>query len=56
MYHLKSIIKNLYDSFFFEFFFTTHFNRYCKDPKTIILCVVPANADITTSDGLMMAR
>ncbi|KAL4504370.1 hypothetical protein ABPG72_009816 [Tetrahymena utriculariae] len=30
--------------------------RYCKDPKTIILCVIPANADITTSDGLMMAR
>lgn len=30
--------------------------RYCRDPKTIILCVIPANADITTSDGLMMAR
>ena len=29
--------------------------RYCKDPLTIILCVVAANADITTSDGLQMA-
>ena len=28
--------------------------RYCKDPLTIILCVVAANADITTSDGLQM--
>lgn len=26
--------------------------RYVGDPRTIILCVVPANADITTSDGL----
>ena len=30
--------------------------RYVKDPRTIILCVVPANADITTSDALQMAR
>jgi dynamin 1-like protein len=30
-------------------------SRYCKDPRTIILCVVPANADITTSDALQMA-
>ncbi len=30
--------------------------RYCKDPKTIILTVIPANADITTSDGLLMAK
>jgi len=30
--------------------------RYCGDPRTIILCVVPANADISTSDGLQMAR
>jgi vacuolar protein sorting-associated protein 1 len=27
-------------------------NRYVGDPRTIILCVVPANADMTTSDGL----
>ena len=26
-----------------------------RDPRTIILCVVPANADMTTSDGLQMA-
>lgn len=30
--------------------------RYVNDPRTIILCVVPANADITTSDALQMAR
>ena len=30
--------------------------RYCSDPRTIILCVVPANADISTSDALMIAR
>jgi GTP-binding protein EngB required for normal cell division len=30
--------------------------RYCKDPLTIILCVTAANQDITTSDGLQMAR
>mmetsp|Transcript_13400 Transcript_13400/g.25219 ORF Transcript_13400/g.25219 Transcript_13400/m.25219 type:complete len:508 (+) Transcript_13400:508-2031(+) len=30
--------------------------KYILDPRTIILCVIPANADITTSDGLMMAR
>lgn len=30
--------------------------RYCADPRTIILCVVPANADISTSDALMIAR
>jgi hypothetical protein len=29
--------------------------RYCKDERTIILCVVPANADMSTSDGLQMA-
>jgi GTP-binding protein EngB required for normal cell division len=29
---------------------------YCKDPRTIILCVVPANQDMSTSDGLQMAR
>ena len=26
--------------------------RYVKDERTIILCVIPANADISTSDGL----
>lgn len=31
-------------------------NRYVSDPRTIILCVIPANADMTTSDGLQMAR
>ena len=30
--------------------------RYVDDPRTIILCVIPANADITTSDALQMAR
>lgn len=30
--------------------------RYMSDPRTIILCVVPANADMTVSDGLQMAR
>ena len=30
--------------------------RYVKDPRTIILCVIPANQDMTTSDGLQMAR
>jgi vacuolar protein sorting-associated protein 1 len=27
-------------------------HRYMSDPRTIILCVIPANADITNSDGL----
>ena len=26
--------------------------RYVQDPRTIILCVIPANQDMTTSDGL----
>jgi len=26
--------------------------HYVKDERTIILCVIPANADISTSDGL----
>lgn len=30
--------------------------RYCKDPKTIILCVIPANQDMAISDGLKLAR
>lgn len=29
---------------------------YVKDPRTIILCVIPANADLTTSEALQMAR
>jgi len=27
-------------------------NRYVADTRTIILCVLPANVDMTTSDGL----
>ena len=27
-------------------------HRYVSDSRTIILCVLPANADMTTSDGL----
>lgn len=30
--------------------------RYCRDPRTIILCVCPANADMTTSEGIRTAR
>jgi hypothetical protein len=30
--------------------------RYCIDHKTIILCVIPANQDLSTSDGLKLAR
>jgi dynamin 1-like protein len=26
--------------------------RYVSDPRTIILCVVPANADISTSEAI----
>ena len=29
--------------------------RYCSDERTIILCVIPANQDMSTSDGLQMA-
>jgi GTP-binding protein EngB required for normal cell division len=29
--------------------------RYCADPRTIILAVVPANQDMSTSDALQMA-
>ena len=29
--------------------------RYVKDPRTIVLCVISANADISTSDALQMA-
>ena len=31
-------------------------SRYCSDPRTIILCVIPANQDMTIQDGLHMAR
>ena len=31
-------------------------HRYVSDSRTIILCTLPANADMTTSDGLQMAR
>ena len=31
-------------------------HRYCADSRTIIMTVVAANADMTTSDGLQMAR
>jgi len=30
--------------------------HYVKEPRTIILAVVPANADLTTSDALKMAK
>ena len=30
--------------------------KYIKDDQTIILCVIPANQDITTSDALLLAR
>lgn len=30
--------------------------RYCKDERTIILAVVPANQDMAISDGLQLAR
>jgi len=30
--------------------------HYIGDPRTIILCVVPANADLTTSDAINLAR
>jgi replication fork clamp-binding protein CrfC len=31
-------------------------HRYCKEERTIILAVVPANADMATSQGLHLAR
>lgn len=31
-------------------------SRYMSDPRTIILAVIPANIDMTTSDGLQMAK
>ena len=30
--------------------------RYIDDPLTIILCVIPGNSDIYTSEGLRMAK
>jgi vacuolar protein sorting-associated protein 1 len=30
--------------------------KYIDDPRTIILCVIPANADITASDALQLAK
>ena len=30
--------------------------RYCIDERTVILCVIPANADMATSDGLKFAK
>jgi len=30
--------------------------KYIEDTRTIILCVIPANADMTTSDALQLAR
>jgi vacuolar protein sorting-associated protein 1 len=30
--------------------------KYVKEPRTIILTVIPANADLSTSDGLKMAK
>lgn len=29
--------------------------NYCKDPKTVILCVIPANNDMSNSEALQMA-
>lgn len=31
-------------------------NRYCADASTIILCVIAANTDVTTSEALLMAK
>lgn len=30
--------------------------KYMSDYRTIILCVIPANIDLTTSDALQIAR
>ncbi len=30
--------------------------RYCKDERTIILCVIPANADMSTQESLQLAQ
>lgn len=46
----KLLHKWLHSKLFF------YFHSYCKDPKTIILCVIPANQDLSLSDGLKLAR
>lgn len=46
----KSLPKWQHSNFF------NNILSYCKDPKTIILCVIPANQDLSTSDGLKLAR
>ena len=33
-----------------------HCSKYADDPLTIILCVIAANSDIATSDGLKLAK
>jgi len=30
--------------------------RYCREEKTIILAVIPANQDMAVNDGLQLAR
>ena len=35
---------------------TSMVRKYCTDDRTIILCVIPANIDVSTSDGLKLAR
>jgi len=40
----------------FWFTETKDISRYARDPRTIILCVIPANQDMTTSDALKMAQ
>lgn len=30
--------------------------RYVKEPRSIILCVIPANQDLTTSEALKLMR
>lgn len=29
---------------------------YCEQERTVILCVIPANQDVSTSDALKMAK
>ena len=35
---------------------TNMVKRYCADPRTVILAVVPANQDMSTSDSIMIAK
>ncbi len=30
--------------------------KYCGEENTLILCVIPANTDLSTSEGLQMAK